>query len=83
MIMRIFQTKNLDLATIEFMIHQADKQANFHPDNRWIYHSFDGEIKALILIKASYQESLKSFMSNGLVVRQLLCGFFLTKLILR
>ena len=45
MIMRIFQTKNLDLDTIEFMIHQADKQANFHPDNRWIYHSFDGEIK--------------------------------------
>ena len=32
MILRIFQTKNLDLDTIEFMIHQADKQANFHPE---------------------------------------------------
>ena len=44
MILRIFKTKNMDLDTIESMIHQADKQANFHPDSSWILNSSDGEI---------------------------------------
>ena len=61
MILRIFQTKNLDLDTIEFMIHQADKQANFHPDNRWIYHSFDGEIKSFNIDKSELSRKFKEF----------------------
>ena len=44
MILRIFKTKNMDLDTIESMIHQADKQANFHPNSFWILSSSDGEI---------------------------------------
>ena len=61
MILRIFQTKNLDLDTIEFMIHQADKQANFHPESRWILHSFDGEIKNFNIEKSELSKKFKEF----------------------
>ncbi len=61
MILRIFQTKNLDLDTIEFMIHQADKQANFHPESRWILHSFDGEIKNFNIDKSELSKNFKEF----------------------
>ena len=42
--LRIYETKNMDLDTVEFMLYQADKQANFHPDSLWILSSSDGEI---------------------------------------
>lgn len=61
MILRIFQTKNLDLDTIEFMIHQADKQANFHPESRWILHSFDGENKNFNIEKSELSKKFKEF----------------------
>ena len=35
MIIRIYETKNMDLDTVENMLFQADKQANFHPDSSW------------------------------------------------
>ena len=41
---RIYETKNMDLDTVENMLFQADKQANFHPDSSWILNSSDGEI---------------------------------------
>ena len=44
MIIRIYETKNMDLDTVEIMLFQADKQANFHPDSSWILNSSDGEI---------------------------------------
>ena len=34
----------MDLDTVENMLFQADKQANFHPDSSWILNSSDGEI---------------------------------------
>ena len=42
--LRIYDTKNMDLDTVEFMLFQADKQANFNPDSFWILRSSDGEI---------------------------------------
>ena len=44
MIIRIYETKYMDLDTVENMLFQADKQANFHPDSSWILNSSDGEI---------------------------------------
>ena len=41
---RIYETKNMDLDTVENMLFQADKQANFHPESSWILNSTDGEI---------------------------------------
>ena len=41
---RIYETKNMDLDTVENMLFQADKQANFHPESSWILNSSDGEI---------------------------------------
>ena len=61
MILRIFKTKNMDLDTIEFMIHQADKQANFHPDSRWILLSTDGEIKNFNLDESDFSKKFKEF----------------------
>ena len=42
--LRIHETRDMDLDTIEKMLFQADKQANFHPDSSWILNSSDGEI---------------------------------------
>ena len=61
MILRIFKTKNMDLDTIELMIHQADKQANFHPDSRWILLSTDGEIKNFNLDESDFSKKFKEF----------------------
>ena len=42
--LRIYETNNLDLDTIVYMLYQADKQANFRPDSLWILSASDGEI---------------------------------------
>ncbi len=36
MIVKLYSTGNLDLETVKDLIYQADRQANFHPDNRWL-----------------------------------------------
>ena len=36
---RIYETKNMDLDTVEYLLLQADKQTNFHPDSSWILSS--------------------------------------------
>ena len=40
---RIYETKNLNLDTVEKMLILADKQANFNPESYWILSSTDGE----------------------------------------
>ena len=40
---RIFETQDLDLDTVEQLLLMADKQANFHPESHWISDSFEGE----------------------------------------
>jgi len=42
MIIRIYESGKLDLETVGEMLWQADKQANFHPDARWINSSTFG-----------------------------------------
>ena len=42
--LRIYETNSLDLDTVVYMLYQADKQANFHPDSLWILSASDGEI---------------------------------------
>ena len=36
MIVRLYETENLDLETVGDMLWRADKQANFHPESRWL-----------------------------------------------
>ena len=40
---RIYESQNLKLDTVEKMLLMADKQANFHPNTIWIASSIDGE----------------------------------------
>ena len=40
---KIYETKNLNLDTVEKMLILADKQANFHPESYWILSSLDGQ----------------------------------------
>ena len=42
MIIRIYPSDKLDLETVGDMLWQADAQANFHPDARWINSSSFG-----------------------------------------
>ena len=39
MIVRIYETDNLDLMTVGDMLWKADRQANFHPHASWINSS--------------------------------------------
>ena len=45
MIIRVYETGNLDLLTVGDMLWNADKQANFHPDAHWISQSSIPEIE--------------------------------------
>tara|TARA_Y100000310_G_scaffold171027_1_gene171166 strand:+ start:29 stop:349 length:321 start_codon:yes stop_codon:yes gene_type:complete len=36
MIVRLYETGNLDLETVGDMLWKADRQANFHPESRWL-----------------------------------------------
>ena len=36
MIIRIMESKGLDIFTIQELLNNADHQANFHPETRWI-----------------------------------------------
>ena len=42
MVIRIYESGKLDLETVGDMLWQADAQANFHPDARWIHASSFG-----------------------------------------
>ena len=42
MIVRLYQTGDLDLETVGNMLWRTDKQANFHPENRWLETSSYG-----------------------------------------
>jgi hypothetical protein len=46
MIIRLYESGKLDLETVGEMLWQADKQANFHPDARWINSSSFGTTEA-------------------------------------
>ncbi len=44
MIIRIYESGKLDLETVGDMLWQADAQANFHPEARWINSSTFGTV---------------------------------------
>ena len=46
MIIRIYESGKLDLETVGDMLWQADAQANFHPEARWINSSTFGTTQA-------------------------------------
>ena len=46
MIIRIYESGKLDLETVGDMLWQADAQANFHPEARWINQSSFGTTEA-------------------------------------
>ena len=46
MIIRIYESGKLDLETVGDMLWQADAQANFHPEARWINSSAFGTTQA-------------------------------------
>ena len=40
---RIFETQDLDLDTVEQLLLMADKQANINPNTHWITDTIEGE----------------------------------------
>jgi len=42
MIVRLYETGNLDLETVGDMLWKADSQANFHPESHWLDSSSFG-----------------------------------------
>ena len=57
--LRIHETRDMDLDTIEKMLFQADKQANFHPESSWILNSSDGEINSYNQDENSHSKKYK------------------------
>ena len=62
MIIRIYETKNLDLDTVANMLLLADSQANFHPETRWIYSSSEGEVEDFVLYEARLSKRYKELL---------------------
>ena len=61
MILRIYETKDIDLDTVELMLFRADKQANFHPESSWILHSLDNEINNYNHLENEITKKYKEF----------------------
>ena len=74
MIVRIYQTGNLDLMTVGDMLWNADRQSNFHPHASWIHSSaFNTDnqtVNQLILV----YDLTGSSLLNGSGESQSLCG---------
>ncbi len=61
MIIRIYETKKLDLDTVANMLLLADSQANFHPDSRWIFSQSEGEVKDYSLDEPRLSKRYKEY----------------------
>ena len=65
---RIYET-GLDLETVGDMLWQADAQANFHPDARWIHSSSFGTTEASTRNKSRvYREFFVRWIGREAVV---------------
>ena len=60
---RIYETGDLDLETIGDMLWQADRQANFHPDSRWILQA--SEIDLVLAVSTSKLENFSISISDS------------------
>lgn len=56
---RIYESKNLDLDTVERMLYQADKQANFFPNRFWILSSSEYKVKDFSEVEESLTKKFK------------------------
>jgi len=78
MIIRIYETKNIDLDTVERMLYQADRHENFHPNSFWILSSSDGEIGNFNQnengLTKRYKELHVKWIGRDSVVKWLLCN---------
>ena len=65
MIVRLYQTGDLDLETVGNMLWKADKQANFHPESRWLDTSSYGTEEKT---KRTYREFFIRWIGREAVV---------------
>ena len=65
MIVRLYQTGDLDLETVGNMLWRADRQANFHPENRWLDTSSYGTEEKT---KRTYREFFVRWIGREAVV---------------
>ena len=60
MIVRLYETGNLDLETVGDMLWKADRQANFHPESRWLdSNRYSTEKIELFAVSSEINESSK------------------------
>ena len=65
MIVRLYQTGDLDLETVGNMLWRADRQANFHPENRWLATSSYGTEEKT---KRTYREFFVRWIGREAVI---------------
>ena len=57
--LRIYESQNLDLDTVVYMLYLADKQSNFHPESYWILSAIDGETNNFNQDESGYNKRYK------------------------
>jgi len=82
---RIYPTKRYDLETVAELLYNADSQANFHPDSRWILSSGYGEDvmypEREIPQKVTYREFFVKWIGREAVVMWLVSNQVLFRII--
>lgn len=79
---RVYPTKRYDLETVAELLYNADAQANFHPDARWILSSGYGEDVLLPEpARCTYREFFVKWIGREAVVMWLVSNQVLFKVI--
>tara|TARA_R110000803_G_scaffold168987_3_gene232044 strand:- start:1108 stop:1437 length:330 start_codon:yes stop_codon:yes gene_type:complete len=79
--LRIYPTKRYDLETVAQLLHNADSQANFHPEARWILASSYGEdVGAVPEQRVMYKEFFVKWIGREAVVMWLVSNQILFKI---
>ena len=81
MIIRIYESGKLDLETVGDMLWQADAQANFHPEARWINSSSYGTDEDNALSNRTYREFFVRWMGREAVIMWLASNQILFEII--
>ena len=73
MIIRIYESGKLDLETVGDMLWQADAQANFHPEARWINSStfgtaHKGRIYREFSVRGSGREAIIMWLASNQIL---------------
>ena len=78
---RVYPTKRYDLETVAELLYNADAQANFHPDARWILSSGYGEDVLSPETVHTYREFFVKWIGREAVVMWLVSNQILFKVI--